>query len=65
MKTKMTPSQEFIDLLCLDIREYADAYKENVRANPMEHARAIIDGLDENDIRQMTRDLRQERKLCR
>ena len=60
----LTPAQRaYVVLFEQDVNNHPDAYKAEVRANPGKAAIRTIDGLDDEDVRQFTRDLRDEIKL--
>ena len=56
----MPPSAMFIALYVSDIEAHPECYKASVRADPKAAAIRLIDGLDDNEVRQLTRDLRAE-----
>lgn len=57
----LTPAQRaYVTLFEQDVRMHPTAYKEMVRADPAAYALQVIGGLDDDDVRQFTRDLRAE-----
>ena len=61
--SNLTPAQrEHIALFEQDVREHPGAYKAMVRDDPAGWALRTIEGLDDADVREFTRDLRAERK---
>ena len=50
----------FIALYAQDVAANPDCYRAEVCANPRQHAEQLIDGLTLAEVRQLTRDLRQE-----
>jgi len=53
--------REFIDLFELDVAEHPEAYKETIVAQPGLWAIRLIAGLDDDEVRAMTRSLKAER----
>ena len=50
----------YVELFEQDVRNHPAAYKASVQADPAAYARQLIEDLDDADVRQFTRDLRQE-----
>lgn len=62
--SRLSAQQEWIRAFEEDVKRFPDAYKAHIRNNPAAEALKIIDGLDDRDIRRMTRAQRAEtRKL--
>jgi hypothetical protein len=61
--TDLSPAQRaYVALFEQDVRSQPEAYKASVRADPAGYARQLVEGLDDADVRQFTRDLRSEMK---
>lgn len=50
----------YVELFEQDVRAHPAAYKASVQADPAAYATQLVEGLDDADVRQFTRDLRQE-----
>lgn len=61
----MSARAEWIALYVQDVEEYPEHYKADVREAPAAAARAIAEGLDEDEIRQLIRDLKAERRAVK
>jgi len=63
--SSLTPAQRaYVSLFEQDVGKHPEAYKETVRTDPAAYALQVIDGLDDEDVRQFTRDLRAEMRLA-
>lgn len=62
-RDRETAFREWADLFVLDVSEYPEAYKPFVRNNPRDVARDMADGMTVAEVRQLTRELRAERRL--
>lgn len=63
-KTLEQLQNEYIELTVRDTKETPAAYKESVRNFPEEHARRVIAGLSRDEVAQMLRDFKAERRAC-
>lgn len=55
----------FVAEYAADVRENPDAFKDSVLGDPEGVAASLVDGLDLDDVRQFTRDLRAERRAVK
>ena len=63
VRPDLTQAQRaYVALYVQDVQAHPAAYKADVRADPAAYATRIVDGLDDVDVRQFTRDLRAEMK---